>query len=184
MKKILATIIIAAAVLFGSCKSTSYTPWQKSLIPGQYEYTHSWTYPSPEGGYTITCYEEGTIDFNYSGDYVDHAIQYHTANTTGQTCWTYDYECHGQWNVVDNKFLFNESPYNFVMDLMGVNIDMMGDLEWASRMSDQIVRRSTPKGTKWWTTFNICVLNDNEFTWSYTYQDGHTDYWEMHRIER
>lgn len=143
---------------------------------------HSWTYPSPEGGYTITCYEEGTIDFDWLGDYVDRAIQYHTANTPEQTCWTYDYECHGRWKVSEDKFLFSEHPYDFHMDLMGVNLDWGGNLDWAEDMGRRIVLLSTPKDAHW-ITFDIVTLNNHEFTWSYTYPDGHTDYWEMHRVK-
>lgn len=172
--------IVAAAMLCG-CASMRSVPWQKKAIPGLYEYTHSWTYPSPEGGYTITCYEEGTIDFDRAGYYQDRAIQYHTANTPEQTCWTYDYECQGRWDVANGLFLFNELAQHFNMELMGVNIGLGGDLEWAGRMADRIVQRQRPKSAQM-IAFDIVVLNDSEFTWSYTYPDGHTDYWEMHRI--
>ena len=175
-------IAIAAVAMLSGCASTSYvTPWQMKVIPGHYEYTHSWTYPSPEGGYTITCYEEGTINFDYAGYYIDRAIQYHTANTPEQTCWTFDYECQGRWDVVNDHFLFNEQEQYFIMELMGVNIGYNGDLEWASRMADRIVQKSRPKSTQM-ITFDIVRLDDQVFTWSYTYPDGHTDYWEMHRV--
>lgn len=165
------------------CSVTRVVPWQSKVIPGLYEYTHSWTYPSPEGNFTITCYEEGTLEFRSSGWFEDHAVQYHTANTPDQPMWTYDYESQGRWKVENDHFLFRDDPYYFVMDLMGVNInDYRGNLDWASRMSDRIVRHSTPSNR--WVVFDIVTLNDHEFTWSYTYPDGHTDFWEMHRVAR
>lgn len=184
MKKIQHFILLfSILVLMSGCGVSRVVPWQVNVIPGNYEYTHSWTYPSPEGGYTITCYEEGTIDFSRSGSYVDHAVQYHTANIPSSPSWTFDYECHGRWDVENDHFLFKEYSFDFVMELMGVNIDYPYSLDWAAVMADRLVRNSTPKSSKY-ITFDIVVLNDHEFTWSYTYPDGHTDYWEMHRISR
>lgn len=182
MKKKFELLLLAAAmVLMSGCGGYREMPWQSKIIPGLYEYVHSWTYPSPEGGYTITCYEEGTIEFDRLGYFDDRAIQYHTANTPEQTCWTYDYVCHGRWKVVDDKFLFSEQPYDFRMDLMGVNLDWNGNLDWAEDMGRRIVLYSTPKDSRW-VSFDIVTLNNQQFTWSYTYLDGHTDYWEMHRV--
>lgn len=186
MRKIVLIISVFIMVLsITSCRTehgvSTLPPWQKKYIPGFYEYTHSWTYPSPEGNFTITCYEEGSIEFYRNGHYVDNAVQYHTANTPHATCWTYNYECHGGWDVVDSKFRFNERSQGFLMDLMGVSVDPSLDLEVVDRLSRKLVQRSTPNSNRWWD-FDIRVLTSDEFTWSYTYPDGHIDYWEMHRI--
>lgn len=184
MKKIVLPLVIAATLaLFCSCSISRTVPWQKKIIPGRYHYTHSWTYPSPEGGYTITCDEEGIIEFDYFGSYTDRAIQYHTANTPDRTCWTFDYECHGRWDVVNDQFLFNELPSQFYMELMGVQLGLHQSLDWASAFANKIVSRARPKSTQM-ITFDIVILNKEAFTWSYTYPDGHTDYWEMLRIDR
>lgn len=183
MKKILFALItwIVMAVVC-SCSVTYQVPWQAKVIPGHYQYVHSWTYPSPEGGYMITCSEEGTLDFEPNGRFIDRAVQYHTAHMAGEPCWTFDYECHGLWRVQDGHFLFCEFQQDFVMELMGVNIDYTYDLEWAARLANRMVQNSMPKSSRW-ITFDIVTLNEHEFTWSYTYPDGHTDYWEMHRVE-
>lgn len=184
MKKLALFLTLAISLAtFSSCGISSSMPWQKKIIPGLYQYTHSWTYPAPDGHYTITCYEEGTIDFGFFGDYTDRATQYHTANTPEQTCWTFDYECGGRWDIVNDHFLFSEQPNQFAMELMGVQLGNYQDLDWASLIAEKIIRNARPKSSQM-TTFDIVVLNDHQFTWSYTYPDGHTDYWEMHRIER
>lgn len=184
MKKIFLILSLAVSlVLMNSCSLSRIIPWQMNVIPGHYEYTHSWTYPSPEGGYTITCYEEGTIDFERYGRYTDRAVQYHTANTPDQTCWTFDYLCTGRWDVQDDQFLMSQSALDFEMELMGVNIDYYhGDLEWAVGMADLLRQNSTPRSSRY-ITYQIAVLDDHHFTWSYTYPNGHTDYWEMHRVQ-
>lgn len=184
MKKIfyLALVAVATAVMSG-CGSMTEMPWQSKIIPGLYQYTHSWTYPSPEGGYSITCYEEGTMEFDRWGEYSDHAVQYHTANTPDQTCWTFDYKSYGRWRVENDRFLFYQRSSDLAMELMGVKLDWNGNLEWAETMARRLVAHATPSTSRW-ITFDIVTLNAQDFTWSYTYPDGHTDYWEMHRIER
>lgn len=180
-KNVLFMAIVFGLLAMSGCSVTRVIPWQKSVIPGRYEYVHSWTYPSPEGGYTITCSESGTIDFKSYGRFVDKAVQYHVANIPGEPCWTFDYECYGSWDVRNDHFMFCEYPQNFVMDLMGVNIDYDRSLDWAAGMANRLVVNSTPSAR--WISFDIVRLNEREFTWSYTYPDGHTDYWEMHRVD-
>ena len=163
------------------------------LIPGTYNYEHSWDYKAPDGNGTIHCDEEGTLRFKADGTYVDDAVQYHelTMNdsisvkttkgewkTIGGWTFYFGYHCEGRWRVEEGKFLFNEMSEGFSMGSMqSVNWS-----NWCPEYEAKIVAHSTPNSARWFT-FDIERLDDEWFIWSYTYPDGRKDTWEMKRVK-
>ena len=163
------------------------------LIPGTYNYEHSWDYKAPDGNGTIHCDEKGTLRFKADGTYKDDAIQYHTlamndsiriktmkGEWTTISGWRFDfgYHCKGRWRTEDGKFLFNELAEGFSMGSLASVIWS----NWFIEYSSKIVEHSTPNSDRWFT-FDIERLDNEWFIWSYTYPNGRKDTWEMHRVK-
>ena len=70
-RKIAIYLFFVAVTCFGYAQNAD-------LIPGTYNYEHSWDYKAPDGNGTIHCDEEGTLRFYPDGTYKDDAIQYHS----------------------------------------------------------------------------------------------------------
>lgn len=163
------------------------------LIPGIYNYEHSWDYKAPDGNGTIHCDEKGTLRFKADGTYIDDAIQYHTlamndsiriktmkGEWTTISGWRFDfgYHCKGRWRTEEGKFLFNELAEGFSMGSLASVIWS----NWFIEYSSKIVEHSTPNSNRWFT-FDIERLDNEWFIWSYTYPNGRKDTWEMHRVK-
>lgn len=188
--RILSIVLLTALSLnaIGQSKSPSY-----KLIPGRYEYTHSWDYTAPDSNGTIHCEESGILSFYSQGTFRDNASQRHTLKmeTPIKTVmdWVSDdsievetfnfdfsYFCHGLWRVENGKFLFCEKAENFEMALMNNSLN-----DWIQQYAETIKQKNTPNSNRW-ITFDIERLDNNGFVWSYTYPDGHKDLWELERI--
>lgn len=164
------------------------------LIPGTYNYEHSWDYKAPDGNGTIHCDEEGTLRFNADGTYTDDAVQYHSLTLNETICvpksreddsviligsgFRFLYHCEGRWKVENGKFLFNEMSEGFSMTSM----DDTNRSQWFVDYGDEIVSHSRPNSDRWFT-FDIEQLDSKWFIWSYTYPNGRKDTWEMHRVK-
>ena len=163
------------------------------LIPGTYNYEHSWDYKAPDGNGKIHCDEQGTLRFYADGTYVDDAVQYHTLTMdnpvviplyTGKMdtvySWRFDfgYHCEGRWRVEEGKFLFNELAEGFSMGCLASTILSLWFVEYGAK----IVKHSTPNSNRWFT-FDIERLDKEWFIWSYTYPNGRKDTWDMKRVK-
>lgn len=188
MKRYLGICLFFVAVTcFGHAQNAN-------LIPGTYNYEHSWDYKAPDGNGTIHCDEEGTLRFNADGTYTDDAVQYHslTLNETIRVpksqegdsviligCgFRFLYHCEGRWKVENGKFLFNEMSEGFSMTSM----DDTNRSQWFVDYGAKIVEHTIPNSDRWFT-FDIERLDRKWFIWSYTYPNGRKDTWEMHRVK-
>lgn len=175
-----------------TCKAQQLD-WNYELIPGTYNYEHSWDYKAPDGNGTIHCDEQGTLRFYADGTYKDDAIQHHSLTlkdsirvkymngewkTIGGWTFYFGYHCIGRWRVENGKFLFNEMSEGFSMGSMESVIWSNWFLEYAAK----IVEHSTPNSNRWFT-FDFERLDDEWFIWSYTYPNGRKDTWEMKRVK-
>lgn len=163
------------------------------LIPGSYNYEHSWDYKAPDGNGKIHCDEQGSLVFNADGTYVDNAFQYHILtlkdsiripygfngdfSTIGGWRFDFSYHCEGRWRVEDGKFHFNEMSEGFSM----VSIESFIVSNWFIEYAAKIVEHSTPSSDRWFA-FDIERLDSEWFIWSYTYPNGRKDTWEMKRV--
>ena len=187
MKRLLAFFLMLSAVTYCCVAQNA------DLIPGTYNYEHSWDYKAPDGNGTIHCDEKGTLRFKADGTYKDDAIQYHTlamndsiriktmkGEWTTISGWRFDfgYHCKGRWRTEDGKFLFNELAEGFSMGSLASVIWS----NWFIEYSSKIVEHSTPNSDRWFT-FDIERLDNEWFIWSYTYPNGRKDTWEMHRVK-
>lgn len=177
MKKFL--LIMAAAVLLASCSSVRRLDGSLSrAIADRYQYVHSWDYPSPDGVGVMHCDETGYLQFFPDGTYIDIATQQHCHLLPDSTRIHYqmDYYCEGEWKVKDHKFLFNEHSENFSLTLADAVCD-------SARLAfaDRIRLQNTPD-TKRWFTFDIELLDQDWFIWSYTDKKGIKTTWDMRRL--
>lgn len=187
MKRLLAFFLMLSAVTYCCVAQNA------DLIPGTYNYEHSWDYKAPDGNGTIHCDEKGTLRFKADGTYKDDAIQYHTlamndsiriktmkGEWTTISGWRFDfgYHCKGRWRTEEGKFLFNELAEGFSMGSLASVIWS----NWFIEYSSKIVEHSTPNSNRWFT-FDIERLDNEWFIWSYTYPNGRKDTWEMHRVK-
>lgn len=187
MKRLLAFFLMLSAVTYCCVAQNA------DLIPGTYNYEHSWDYKAPDGNGTIHCDEKGTLRFKADGTYKDDAIQYHTlamndsirimtmkGEWTTISGWRFDfgYHCKGRWRTEEGKFLFNELAEGFSMGSLASVIWS----NWFIEYSSKIVEHSTPNSDRWFT-FDIERLDNEWFIWSYTYPNGRKDTWEMHRVK-
>lgn len=187
MKRLLAFFLMLSAVTYCCVAQNA------DLIPGTYNYEHSWDYKAPDGNGTIHCDEKGTLRFKADGTYKDEAIQYHTlamndsiriktmkGEWTTISGWRFDfgYHCKGRWRTEEGKFLFNELAEGFSMGSLASVIWS----NWFIEYSSKIVEHSTPNSDRWFT-FDIERLDNEWFIWSYTYPNGRKDTWEMHRVK-
>ena len=187
MKRLLAFFLMLSAVTYCCVAQNA------DLIPGTYNYEHSWDYKAPDGNGTIHCDEKGTLRFKADGTYKDDAIQYHTlamndsiriktmkGEWTTISGWRFDfgYHCKGRWRTEEGKFLFNELAEGFSMGSLASVIWS----NWFIEYSSKIVEHSTPNSDRWFT-FDIERLDNEWFVWSYTYPNGRKDTWEMHRVK-
>jgi len=185
-RKLIVFLLFVAATCLGFAQNAE-------LIPGTYNYVHSWNYTAPDGNGTIHCDEEGTLRFNADGTYTDDAVQYHTLTmkdsvriktmngewkTIGGWRFDFGYHCEGRWRVEEGKFLFNEMSEGFSMGSLSSFIVSNWELEYAKK----IRAHSTPNSERWFT-FDIERLDGEWFIWSYTYPNGRKDTWEMHRVK-
>ena len=187
---------IVLSFLFLLCCLTSRAQqqdWDYSLIPGTYNYEHSWDYKAPDGNGTIHCDEQGTLRFHADGTYTDDAVQIHYLtmkdsirvmnskgkwDTIGGWQFQFLYHCEGHWRVESDKFLFNEMSEGFSMDSMEGVIWSNWFIEYATK----IVEHSTPNSDRWFT-FDFERLDNEWFIWSYTYPNGRKDTWDMQRVK-
>ncbi len=187
MKRLLAFFLMLSAVTYCCVAQNA------DLIPGTYNYEHSWDYKAPDGNGTIHCDEKGTLRFKADGTYIDDAIQYHTlamndsiriktmkGEWTTISGWRFDfgYHCKGRWRTEEGKFLFNELAEGFSMGSLASFIWS----NWFIEYSSKIVEHSTPNSDRWFT-FDIERLDNEWFIWSYTYPNGRKDTWEMQRVK-
>lgn len=185
-RKIAIYLFFVAVTCFGYAQNAD-------LIPGTYNYEHSWDYKAPDGNGTIHCDEEGTLRFYPDGTYKDDAIQYHSLTlkdsvriktmkgewtTIGGWRFDFGYHCEGRWRVEEGKFLFNEMSEGFSMGSLSSVIWS----KWCLEYENKIRTHSTPNSNRWFT-FDIERLDDEWFIWSYTYPNGRKDTWEMHRVK-
>ena len=185
-RKIAIYLFFVAVTCFGYAQNAD-------LIPGTYNYEHSWDYKAPDGNGTIHCDEEGTLRFYPDGTYKDDAIQYHSLTlkdsvriktmkgewtTIGGWRFDFGYHCEGRWRVEEGKFLFNEMSEGFSMGSLSSVIWS----NWCLEYENKIRTHSTPNSNRWFT-FDIERLDDEWFIWSYIYPNGRKDTWEMHRVK-
>ena len=163
------------------------------LIPGTYNYEHSWDYKAPDGNGTIHCDEQGTLRFYADGTYTDEAVQHHNLKmkdsirvknmndewkTIGGWTFNFSYHCEGRWRVENGKFLFNEMSEGFSMG----SLESVMMSNWFLEYGAKIVEHSTPNSDRWFT-FDIERLDSEWFIWSYTYPNGRKDTWDMQRVK-
>ena len=167
---------------------------EEQYIPGHYEYLHSWDYAAPDGNGTIHCDETGTLDFYADGTYADTAFQRQVLRmkTPIKTVWNpkstdtvtlstfpfdFMYYCQGRWRVEDGKFMFCELAEGFDMQLMNDKVN-----GWVIEYADKIEKKTLPNSSRWFT-FEIELLDETWFIWTYTYPNGRKDSWEMKRVK-
>ena len=167
---------------------------EEQHIPGHYEYVHSWDYAAPDGNGTIHCDETGTLDFYADGTYADTALQRQVLRmkTPIKTVWNpkstdtvtlstfpfdFMYYCQGRWRVEDGKFMFCELAEGFDMQLMNDKVN-----GWVIEYADKIEKKTLPNSSRWFT-FEIELLDETWFIWTYTYPNGRKDSWEMKRAK-
>ncbi len=179
-------------LLFACAAHKSFSKAEK-MIPGTYNYEHSWDYKAPDGNGTIHCDEQGTLRFYADGTYVDEAIQSHgltmdssiiiplftgEIDTIEKARFNYHYHCKGRWKVENDKFLFNEMSEGFWM----LPIDNAIWSDWFTDYGAKIVSHSWPNSDRWFT-FDFERLDNEWFIWSYTYPNGRKDTWDMKRVK-
>lgn len=166
---------LAPLLLLSGCSLPRVLQPAQDHIPGHYRYDHSWDYNVK--GLKCHCDETGTLEFRADGTTEDHAVQTHTVISNGDTArYTFRFICHGGWKVTDGKFVFAEYPEGFVLDLTGSQPQAS-----AQDTLPALIRAANTPQTVRWIQYDITKLTRHAFTWSYTYPDGHTDYWEMIR---
>ena len=167
---------------------------EEQHIPGHYEYLHSWDYAAPDGNGTIHCDETGTLYFYADGTYSDTAFQRQVLRmkTPIKTVWSpkstdtvtlstfpfdFKYYCQGRWRVEDGKFMFCELAEGFDMQLINEKVN-----GWVTEYADKIEKKTLPNSSRWFT-FEIELLDETWFIWTYTYPNGRKDSWEMKRVK-
>ena len=192
MRNILIALCVAALPL--GLWGQVLTPAQQ-YIPGHYEYLHSWDYTAPDGNGIIHCDETGTLDFYADGTFSDTAMQRQVLRmkTPIKTVWNpqstdsvtlstfpfdFKYFCQGRWRVEDGKFMFCELAEEFDMQLINEKVN-----GWVTEYADQIEKKTLPNSNRWFT-FEIELLDETWFIWTYTYPNGRKDSWEMKRAKR
>ncbi len=185
-RNLIVFLLFVAAACFGFAQNAD-------LIPGTYNYEHSWDYKAPDGNGTIHCDERGTMRFSADGTYKDVALQEHylemdfpvviplmtgKLDTIDHWTWQLMYKCPGRWRVENGKFLFNELAEGFSL----VSISSLIWSNWCLEYEAKIRAHFTPKSDRWFT-FDIERLDSEWFIWSYTYPDDRRDIWEMHRVK-
>ena len=168
---------------------------EQHFIPGRYEYLHSWDYAAPDGNGTIHCDETGTLDFYPDGTFSDTALQRQVLrmSTPIKTVWNseatdtvslstfpfdFNYYCQGRWRVENGKFMFCELAEEFDMKLLNEKTN-----GWIIEYADMIEQKTLPNSSRWFT-FDIELLDEVWFIWTYTYLNGRKDSWEMKRTKR
>lgn len=151
-------------------------------IADHYVYSHSWCYAIGED--SMFCSEVGTMDYDVDGSALDHAFQTYLLKSKDgeQYEWTFDYFSPSFWHRQGDDFFFKGDSASFSMKLLSniMESDANVDPDWYQYYADEIitsVSRNIAKETK----FHIAELSECRFVWSYTYRDGHTDYWEFLR---
>lgn len=151
-------------------------------IAGSYVYSHAWCYAVGED--SLFCSEVGTMDFEADGSALDHAFQTYLLKRKdgGKVVWTFDYYSPSFWRRQGDDFFFKGDSVSFSMQLMSniMESDANVDVDWYHGYAEEIIKgvsRSIANETK----FHIAELSACRFVWSYTYRDGHTDYWEFLR---
>lgn len=172
-------ILILTAVLSLAAGCASMKP-NLSQIPGHYTYQHGWSYDTKEGHIEVN--ETGTMDYYPDGSALDSARQVYvmTCPDGGRVTWVFNYVSPSRWRAEGSDFYFAGIEQSFRMTLLETRTEGGVDKIWADKQAHRVMKNvgsSIGRETK----FNIAKLTQEQFVWSYTYPDGHTDTWEFER---
>lgn len=176
--------IVLSVVMLTACKSekAAVQPAQPAQVEGHYTYQHGWNYDVEEGH--IDVHETGTMDFYPDGTALDSARQVYKVvlNNGGTVMWVFNYVSPSKWRLEGEEFYFVGDKKTFRMEFLDTALDGCDESQ-TTELGERIlskVRGSIDYEYK----FHLDELTEKELIWSYTYPDGHSDRWVLHRVDR